>query len=829
MNTSALVTLAAYAYNELGQQVEKKLHSTNGSSYLQKIDYRYTIRGWLSRINDRGLSEPSDLFGMELIYNEPPVLSASTRQYNGNIAEIILNDRVLNRFSGYAFEYDKLGRMHTATHNGVNSAGNFVSGAYSEHGISYDLNGNILSLTRNVAGKAKSFDYTYSGNSLIRHDLVTDNGTGGAEFTYDANGNMITNSNKDIESVTYNHLNLTDAVVATDRGEIHYSYDALGTRLSKAVTDSTGTVKTRHYVNGIEYNENGQIAHFPTDEGRVVMNGSTPEYQYYLKDHLGNIRVTFTSAPGTSIAIATLEDLNAKQEQEKFLHMDEAVKVNYALFDHTRQGTTRYAVRLNGTQQERIGLAKSLSVMTGDVIRMQVFAKYLDANQANWTAALNNFMSAVASGTAPAGTVVDGGAAGSIGDASFPFSGLMDKSSSTGSGPKAYLNYIVFDRSFNFKDAGYVRLSESAKENGTGIAHEKLSKELTIKEPGYVYVYLSNENDTPVEVYFDDFSVENINSLVVSSDEYYPYGLTFNSFSRENSADQHYKFNGKERQTELGLNWDDFGARMYDPEIARWNVLDPQADKAPAWTPFRFAFNNPMRYVDPDGNFEMSSTIYYRYGISNTITYLPYIYQNKSPEFKAILEKHSGLTEKQTLAILEPGKGPRIQSSGEERWSRGQIVYSEFYGIPGADAKPSIVLSVDNVLSERNVGKQDGEANRLFYEAILFAQAVKYGILKKWEKSDYDLLYRRQTGHLVRDAMMATIWSIALQEYSKEQKKAAEDFLREAYGMRTVDDTGRPLLEGRQEALDDISKSRAEGAHEGTKPNPPQKDDVKKP
>jgi hypothetical protein len=279
----------------------------------------------------------------------------------------------------------------------------------------------------------------------------------------------------------------------------------------------------------------------------------------------------------------------------------------------------------------------------------------------------------------------------------------------------------------------------------------------------------------------------------------------------------------------MGLNWDDFGARMYDPEIARWNVLDPQADKAPAWTPFRFGFNNPLRYIDPDGNFEMSSTINYRYGISNTITFLPYIYQNKSPEFKAILEKHSGLSKQQTLAILEPGKGPRIQSSGEERWSRGQIVYSEFYGIPGADAKPLTVLSVDNVLSESNVGRENFETNRLFYEAILFAQAVKYGILKKWEKSDYDLLYKRKTGHLAKDAMMATIWSIALQEYSKEREKAAEDFLREAYGIRTMDDTGKPLLESKQKALDDINKSQAAGNHEGTRPSPSQKEEVKKP
>ncbi|MBT1699193.1 RHS repeat-associated core domain-containing protein [Fulvivirgaceae bacterium PWU4] len=827
VNTGVPVTLASYVYNALGQQVEKKLHSVSGNNHLQKVDYRYNIRGWLRSINDRTLSEPSDLFGMELVYNEPPVISASTRQYNGNIAELIFNDRVLNRFSGYAFEYDRLGRMHTATHNGVNSAGNFISGAYSENGIRYDLNGNMLSLTRNVAGRAESFDYTYAGNSLMRHDLVTDNDAGEAEFTYDANGNMIANSNKDIESITYNHLNLTDAVVVTDKGEVHYSYDALGTRLSKTVVDSTGAITTRHYVKGIEYNENGQIEHFSTEEGRVVMKTSVPEYQYYLKDHLGNIRVTFTSAPETFSATATLEKLNAKQEQGKFLHLDEAVKVNYALFDHTQQGASHYAARLNGTQQERIGLAKSLSVMTGDVIRMQVFAKYLDPEQANWTTALNNFMATVAAGTAPAGTVVDGGAAGSIGDVVFPFDGLMDKSGSTGAGPRAYLNYIVFDRSFNYRNAGFVKLSTNAKENGSGVAHERLSKELAITEPGYVYIYLSNENDTPVEVYFDDFTVENINSMIVSSDEYYPFGQAFNSFSRENSVDQHYRFNGKERQTELGLNWDDFGARMYDPEMARWNVLDPQADKAPAWTPFRFAFNNPVRYGDPDGNFEMSTTIYNRYSISNTITNLPHIYKNKSSEFKAILQKHSGLNEKQTLAILEPGQGPRIESSGENSWSRGQSTYARFSGLPSADAKPSIVMSVSEVLSEKNVASKDVGANRLFYEAILFAQAVKYGILKKWSNGDAG--YFKKTNDPLLNAVLGMHQTIILNTYEQEREKEAEAFLEEAYGIRTRDGNGKSLLNDREKTLEDIKKSQAEGAHPGTQPNPPDDEKIKKP
>jgi RHS repeat-associated protein len=407
-------------------------------------------------------------------------------------------------------------------------------------------------------------------------------------------GSMTSDLNKDIASITYNHLKLPEKVVKTNGEYLKYIYDASGLKLRQLQYDAGNVLKKRSDYIGDLFEENDTLKFVNHVEGRIIPKGT--EYQYHLKDHLGNVRMTFTTKHEEESAVATLETANLASESSEFQRVDNAKRVQSPLFDHTNGAAPGYAQRLNGTTNERYGLAKSLSVMPGDTINMEVFVKYIDTNTSNWTQALTNLASAIASNSP--GVVVDGGAYASS-NSTFNYVGLLNTSNSSGNGPKAYLNWLFFNRDYVFINGGFQRMSDQAKENGLDtVSHEKLAASFVASEPGYVYIYLSNENETPVDVFFDDFKVGHTNSPVIQMDDYYPFGLTFNSYSRGNSTPNDHKYNGKEEQTELDLGWLDYGLRMFDPSLARWMVIDAWSMKYNSWSPYNYAFNNPIRFSD---------------------------------------------------------------------------------------------------------------------------------------------------------------------------------------------------------------------------------------
>ncbi|WP_190809221.1 DUF6443 domain-containing protein [Flagellimonas sp. S3867] len=283
-------TLVENHYDGLGQLITKE---TGGG--LQHVDYNYNVRGWLKQINDPD-NLGTDLFAFSMEYND--LTDVSKRLYNGNIGKTNWITASVNSSGNpvsntYTYTYDALNRITSATENTNN---------YYVTGIEYDKNGNLTKLKRKGVGSLiDDLHYTYYDNQTSNRlqrvsdsagntEGFNDGASATTEYTYDTNGNMITDSNKGITAITYNHLNLPTSVTM-GAGTISYIYDAAGTKLKKTAGSSV-----TEYANGYVYSgttSSTALQFFNHPEGYVYKDGSAYKYVYQYKDHLGNIRLSY--------------------------------------------------------------------------------------------------------------------------------------------------------------------------------------------------------------------------------------------------------------------------------------------------------------------------------------------------------------------------------------------------------------------------------------------------------------------------------------------------------------------------------------------------------
>lgn len=337
VNSLPVELLATNTYDELGQLISKKVGNTTGVP-VQKIDYNYNIRGWLTGINNIASltqgADPKDLFAFKINYNSlSSGITGINALYNGNIAE---TQWATNSDNGiirsYGYQYDNLNRLKNAIYK--KSSGTLNS--YGES-LTYDRNGNIKHLTRygSLADNTKTLiddlTYNYSNNQLLKvTDVVANNANFIYEFkdspaninndyTYDLNGNMLKDANKGINNtnIIYNHLNLPTKITFDTKGNITYIYNALGQKVQKIVNATGQPAVTTDYLDGFQYEKIGRgttdLKFFPTAEGYVEFSGSSYKYVYQYKDHLGNVRLSYKN-----IGTNTVPNLQIQEENNYY-------------------------------------------------------------------------------------------------------------------------------------------------------------------------------------------------------------------------------------------------------------------------------------------------------------------------------------------------------------------------------------------------------------------------------------------------------------------------------------------------------------------------------
>ncbi len=263
---------------------------------------------------------------------------------------------------------------------------------------------------------------------------------------------------------------------------------------------------------------------------------------------------------------------------------------------------------------------------------------YVSNSLTTTNSSFNSVISSLASGIVATSTgAAEGTLSGYTSSGSPVYSGLTSFLSTKDPGapsgyPKAYLNWILLDDQFNYVSgsSGSVATASTtypANQMNTVAA----GGPVVMTRNGYLYVWVSNETQG-WDVFFDNFSVYYKQGPVLEENHYYPFGLTMAGISdkaiKTSYAENKYRYNkGSELQNkefidQSGLEWYETHYRMLDPQLGRWNQIDPKCEAAinPAakenenaedeaevgglesMSPYASMGNDPIHHNDPDGD-----------------------------------------------------------------------------------------------------------------------------------------------------------------------------------------------------------------------------------
>ncbi|MCI5055780.1 MAG: RHS repeat-associated core domain-containing protein [Flavobacteriales bacterium] len=340
-----------------------------------------------------------DLFSEKVDYQKSSLHNSGVR-FNGTICAVQWkNSESLTE--AYSYDYDSKNQLLQADYYAKTGNHYINSSDFDVVGLHYDLNGNIESLKRyNPMGLIDDLQYTYDlNNQLDKVEETADLNQGYVStqtingYSYDDAGNVTRDNGRRV-FIHYNHLNLPVIFAFDNLDTIKVIYDANGRKVQKITKKNDGSpMEHKYYVSGCEYS-NDLLEAIYNEEGRAIESNNEFQYEYALKDHLGNNRVMFS-------------DLNNDEK--------------------------------------------------------------IDDNE------------------------------------------------------------------------------------------------------------------------------------VLQKNDYYPFGMNMQKNYSQIGTENSYQYNGKEMISDLGLNMLDYGARWYDPSIARWHTIDPLAEEFTAWSGYNYVMNNPISMTDPDG------------------------------------------------------------------------------------------------------------------------------------------------------------------------------------------------------------------------------------
>jgi len=619
----------SYAANQMNGNIAGTVWKSTGDAVNRKYDFTYDQANRLTAAN---FSQITPANGQVVDYT----VTIPGYDANGNI--LYMNQKGY-RLGAPAGMVDQLAYNYYA---GTNRLQNVVDAANNSQTIAGDFRSSTTYMTTLGNNKtAAAYDYAY-----------------------DNNGNLVTDQNKDIgvlnnstgfvvsSGIVYNYLNLPQTITFNNnKGTVNYIYDAAGNKLQKITNEISGTINyngtsysgtqittTTSYMGdfvyqGISFPNNSTLNTSPLqhgdilqfighEEGRIrplytnLTNSNTVTgyaVDYFLKDHLGDIRMVLTDEQATDPAyLATMETANATTEQAFFANLPSTRVTKPGAFDN--QSSNQY-VALTNFNTNKMGPSLMLKVMAGDKLAMSVNAYYNSTSGTNdnigtllATDLLTNLLSGATGIPALGGeraTLSDlQSNSGVLGTSGQAF--LNSRTPANTNVPKAYLNYIFLDDQFQFAGGYASPVTAACATSAQTITGQY--PQVAVPKNGYVYIYVSNESD--YNVYFDNLQVVYAHGPILEDNAYYPFGLSMAGISdkavKPNYAENKYRWNkGSELQNKefsdgSGLEMYETNLRELDPQLGRWWQIDSKPHEM--FSPYSAMVDDPILYSDPVGD-----------------------------------------------------------------------------------------------------------------------------------------------------------------------------------------------------------------------------------
>jgi RHS repeat-associated protein len=638
--------------------------------------------------------------------------SFNGKQYNGNISAVLWKSAGDGQRRKYDFSYDALNRFTKGNFgqyvSGSAQSAIFdktTAGLdFTEEINEYDAIGNIVGLKRygyKLTGSAliDDLEYTYENGvstklSKVKDNIAADPGSGLGDFTdganttddygYNGNGSITKDLNKGISSIVHHTtINLPYTVTfANNKGNMEFFREASGTTLAKKVVENNATVAygggsyssklttTTTYLGGFIYetkdyelgtldplNYKDKLQLIYHEEGRIralyndPLNPNTLTgfvYDYFIKDHLGNIRMVLTEeVKPIYYPAATLEgtysaggtQANSMINFEKQFYNIDNTKVvpesGIPSWPTESEANTRLYYNHNGNPPANLnypagctpvqtdgsanlyrlnattnktGLEFVIKVMAGDKIDIfgkSYFLNTADINNSNSTpldllALMTNLLLGPSNAAGAKGltaTQLNDLNTGLIPSAFF----RGDNSEAATTIPKAYINYIFFDEQFKYAGGNFSRVGTSGSVKDHWQTDAQLQN-ITVPKNGYIFVYVSNESN--LDVFFDNLQVIHKPGPILEETHYYPYGMKMAGISSKayGSINNPSQYQGDYSDFEEETGWNDFALRNYDAQTGRFIQVDPY-DEFPS--PYTGMGNNPVSNIDPSGGFSL--------------------------------------------------------------------------------------------------------------------------------------------------------------------------------------------------------------------------------